>query len=38
MSVPPPVVHASPYMEEPIFHDDQSESVGVYERMYEFED
>lgn len=38
MSIPPPMVHASPYVEEPIFHADQSESVGVYERMDEFQD
>lgn len=38
MFVPPPVVHAAPYMEEPIFHADQSETVGVYEIMDEFQD
>lgn len=32
-SVPPPVVHASPYLEEIVFHADQSEIVCVYERM-----
>ncbi|XP_050909228.1 uncharacterized protein LOC127123004 [Lathyrus oleraceus] len=38
MSVPPPVVHVAPYVKEPIFHADQSETVGVYERMNEFQD
>lgn len=38
MSILPPVVHATPYVEETIFHVDQSESVGVYERMDEFQD
>lgn len=32
MFVPPPVVHATPYLEEPVFHVDQSESVGVYQK------
>lgn len=36
MSVPPPMVHATPCVEEPVFHVDQSESVVVYERMDEF--
>ena len=36
MSIPPPVVHVAPYVEEPIFHADQSETFGVYERMDEF--
>lgn len=35
MSVPPPVVHDVPYVKEPVFHADQSEIVGVYERMDE---
>lgn len=30
MFVPPRVVHVAPYVEEPIFHADQSETVGVY--------
>lgn len=38
MSVPPLMVHAAPYMEEPIFHADQSENVGLSERMDEFQD
>lgn len=38
MSVPPPVVHVIPYVEELVFHAYQSESVGVYERMDEFQD
>lgn len=38
MSVPPLMVHATPYVEELIFHVDQSESVGVYERMDAFQD
>lgn len=37
MSVPPPMVHDTPYVEEPVFHADQSESVGMYERMDEFQ-
>ncbi|XP_050896377.1 uncharacterized protein LOC127103140 [Lathyrus oleraceus] len=37
MSVPPPVVHTVPYVEEPIFHAGQSETVSVYERMDEFQ-
>ncbi|XP_050895263.1 uncharacterized protein LOC127101873 [Lathyrus oleraceus] len=36
MSIPPLVVHGAPYVKEPIFHVDQSETVGVYERMDEF--
>lgn len=36
MSVPPPVVHVAPYVEEAISHYGQSETVGVYERMDEF--
>ena len=38
MSVPPPMVHVVPYVKEPVFHPDQSETVGVYERMDEFQD
>lgn len=38
MSVPPLVVHVAPYMGESVFHADQSETVGVYERMDEFQD
>lgn len=38
MSVPPPVVHVVPYVEEPVFHADQSENVGGYKRMDEFQD
>lgn len=38
MLVSPPVVHVVPYIEEPIFHADQSETVGVYEMMDEFQD
>lgn len=38
MSVPPLVVHVVSYVEEPVFHTNQSESVGVYERMNEFQD
>lgn len=38
MSVPSIVVHAAPYFEEPIFHADQSETLGVYESMDEFQD
>lgn len=38
MSIPPLVVHVAPYVEEPVFHADQSEIVGVYERMDEFQD
>lgn len=38
MSVPPPMVHTIPYIEEPVFHTDQSKTVGVYERMDEFQD
>ncbi|XP_050896210.1 uncharacterized protein LOC127102938 [Lathyrus oleraceus] len=36
--IPPLVVHDTPYVKEPIFHADQSETVGVYERMNEFQD
>lgn len=32
------MVHATPYVEEHVFHADQSESVGVYEMMDEFQD
>ena len=38
MSVPPLVVHVVPYVEEPVFHADQSETVGFYERIDEFQD
>lgn len=38
MSVPPPVVHVVPYVEEPVFHSDQSETIGAYEGIYEFQD
>lgn len=38
MYVPPLMVHDTPYMEETIFHVDQSESVGAYERMDEIQD
>lgn len=36
MSIPPPMVNDVLYVEEPIFHADQSETVGIYERMDEF--
>lgn len=32
------MVHVAPYVEEPIFHVDQSETMGAYERMDEFQD
>ena len=35
MFVPPPVVHATLYVEELVFHADPSENVSVYERMDE---
>ncbi|XP_050919583.1 uncharacterized protein LOC127137141 [Lathyrus oleraceus] len=38
MLIPPPMVHVVPYVEEPVFHTDQSETVDVYERMDEFHD
>ncbi|XP_050919754.1 uncharacterized protein LOC127137324 [Lathyrus oleraceus] len=38
MFVPPLVVHVVLYVEEPIFHADQGETVGVYERTDEFKD
>lgn len=38
MAVPPLVVHTIPYVEEPIFHTDQSGTIGVYEIMDEFQD
>lgn len=38
MFVPPLVVPVTPYVKEPIFHTDQSESIGVYERMDKFQD
>lgn len=38
MLVLPPVVHVVPYGEEHVFHADQIEIVGVYERMDEFQD
>lgn len=38
MFVLPLVVHVAPYVEEPIFHDNQSEIVGVSERMDKFQD
>lgn len=38
MSVPPPVIHSTPYHEEPIIHTTPSESMGAYEKMDEFQD
>lgn len=38
MSVSPPMVHAAHYVEEHVFHAEQSETLGVYERMDEFQD
>ena len=38
MSVPPSVVHVIHYVEESVFHANQSETVGVYERMDESQD
>lgn len=38
MLVPPPMVHVVPYVKELVFHADQSETVGVYERIDEFQD
>ncbi|XP_050898654.1 uncharacterized protein LOC127105502 [Lathyrus oleraceus] len=38
MSVPPPVVHTTPYNEENIFHVAPSEVVGVDERLEGFQD
>lgn len=38
MFVSPPVVHVAPYVEELVFYADQSETVGVYKRMDEFQD
>lgn len=38
ISVPPLVVHDVSYVEELVFHADQREVVGVYERMDEFQD
>lgn len=38
MYVPSPMVNATPYAEEPVFHGDQSESVGVFDRMDGFQD
>lgn len=38
MCLPPPMVHAAPCVEEPIFHADQSQTVGVYEMMDESQD
>lgn len=32
------MVHATPYVEEHVFHADHSENVSVYDRMYEFQD
>ena len=37
MYVLPPVLHATPYVEKPIFHANQSETVSVYEKMDEFQ-
>ena len=36
--VPPSVVHVAPYVERHIFHVDQSEIVGIYERIDDFQD
>lgn len=38
MSMPPPVIHTTPYHEEPIFHATPSESMGVYNKMDDFQD
>lgn len=38
MFVPALVVHVVPYVEELVFHADQSEIIGVYELMDEFQD
>ncbi|XP_050916729.1 uncharacterized protein LOC127131881 [Lathyrus oleraceus] len=38
MFVPPPMIHTTPYHEEPIFHTTLSESMGVYEKMDYFQD
>lgn len=38
MSMPPPVVYATPYQEDHIYHTAPSENVGVDEKLYEFQD
>lgn len=37
-SVPPPMIHITPYQEDPIFHATPCDSMGVYEKMNEFQD
>ncbi|XP_050889596.1 uncharacterized protein LOC127094866 [Lathyrus oleraceus] len=37
MSVPPPVIHTTPYHKEPIFHATPSDNMGAYEKMDEFQ-
>ena len=38
MSVPPPMIHTTPYHEEPVFHATPSESMGVYDKIDDFQD
>ena len=38
MSVPPPVVHTLPRVEDTIYHSEPSEGPDVYEKMYEMKD